>query len=61
FMPAILGRGVIAQFRTVASFHVGFYLALAASLVALYDLWRKHAQHEGMRVQVAGPVEVAGR
>lgn len=40
FTPVVLGRGTIAQFRTVAHFHVGFYLSLAASLVALYDLRR---------------------
>ncbi|MDQ7801411.1 MAG: cytochrome C [Armatimonadota bacterium] len=61
FMPAILGRGVIAQFRTVASFHVGFYLALAASLVALYDLWRKRVQQERVPVRIGGPAEVAAR
>lgn len=61
FMPAILGRGVIAQFRTAASSHVGFYLALAASLVALYDLWRTRVQQERVRVRVAGPAEVAAR
>lgn len=61
FMPAVLGRGVIAQFQTVASFQAGFYLALAASLLALYDLWRKRTRREGARVRVAGPVEVAAR
>lgn len=61
FMPVVLGRGVIAQFQTVASFHVGFYLALAASLLALYDLRRKQVQQERVRVRVAGPVEVAAR
>ncbi len=61
FMPTILGRGVIAQFQTVASLQVGFYLALAASLVALHDLRRKRARHEQARVGVTGPVEVAAR
>jgi len=38
FMPVVLGEGRIAQFRTVASFHVGFYLALGGSLLSLWDL-----------------------
>ncbi len=62
FMPVVLGRGVVAQFRTVATFHVGFYLALAASLVALYDLRR--AQRKIVPARAAGtvrPVGVAGR
>jgi hypothetical protein len=62
FMPVVLGRGGVAQFRTVASFHVGFYLALVASLVALYDLRRRQPQAKpaGARA-VARPAEVAAR
>ncbi|MCS7235529.1 MAG: cytochrome C [Armatimonadota bacterium] len=60
FMPVVLGTGMIAQFRTVASFHVGFYLALLASLVALYDLYCTQPGAERAR-RVAGPAEVAAR
>lgn len=62
FMPVVLGRGVIAQFRTVAQFHVGFYLALGASLLALYDLRRKEPRAAQVRAEsVARPAEVAAR
>ncbi|MDR5697128.1 MAG: cytochrome C [Armatimonadota bacterium] len=40
FMPVILGRGEIAQFATVAMFGPGFFLALAAAGLAIYDLVR---------------------
>ncbi|MCS7171891.1 MAG: cytochrome C [Armatimonadetes bacterium] len=60
FMPVVLGSGVIAQFRTVATFHVGFYLALLASLVALCDLYCRQPRAERAR-PVAGPAEVAAR
>ncbi len=62
FMPVVLGRGVIAQFRTVATFHVGFYLSVLASVVALYDLRR--GQRKAALVRAAGTVravEVAVR
>jgi hypothetical protein len=58
----VLGRGVIAQFRTVATFHVGFYLSVLASVVALYDLRR--GQRKAALVRAAGTVravEVAVR
>lgn len=49
FTPAILGEGVIGQFRTTASFETGFYLAVIAALIALVvTVWewriRSHAQ-----------------
>jgi hypothetical protein len=59
FMPVVLGRGVIAQFQTVATFHVGFYLALAASALALYDLWRRAPEPAAVRpARVARVAEV---
>jgi len=61
-MPVVLGRGVIAQFRTVATLHVGFYLSVLASVVALYDLRR--GQRKAVLVRAAGAVravEVAAR
>jgi hypothetical protein len=42
FMPVILGRGEIAQFATVAMFGPGFFLALAAAALAVYDLVVDH-------------------
>lgn len=56
FTPPILGTGKVGQFGTLASFEIGFYLALAAGVVLLIGLWfhraayrpiiesRKHAQ-----------------
>lgn len=35
FTPKIIGEGTIGQFSTSANFEVGFYMALAASLIAL--------------------------
>lgn len=42
FMPAILGSGGIAQFATWAMFGPGFFLALAAAALAVYDLVGDH-------------------
>ncbi len=61
FMPVLLGRGTIAQFTTIAQFHVGFYVALLASLLALVDL-RRRPRTEVVRPTAAKRlVEVAGR
>ncbi len=61
FMPVLLGTGKIAQFTTIAQFHVGFYVALLASLLALLDL-RRGPQTEVVRPKAAGrPVEVPAR
>jgi hypothetical protein len=35
FTPRLLGEGFIGQFSTVASFGVGFYMALASTLLVL--------------------------
>ncbi len=62
FMPVVLGRGVIAQFRTAATFHVGFYLAVVASGVALWDLRRRQPQAVAVRSKGwAAPTEVAAQ
>jgi len=41
FMPVILGRGRIMQFGTIAWFSAGFFLAVAAAVLALYDFFRE--------------------
>jgi hypothetical protein len=46
FTPPILGEGVIAQFRTVASFEIGLYLAFAAVAVLLAGLWFHRAAYK---------------
>jgi hypothetical protein len=38
FMPVILGRGEIAQFATWTMLGPGFFLALAAAVLAVYEL-----------------------
>jgi copper chaperone NosL len=40
FMPALVGRGEVMQFSTSAMFGLGFFLALAAAALAIYDLRR---------------------
>jgi hypothetical protein len=39
FTPAVLGEGVVGQFRTVAGVEDGFYLATLGSLVILVGLY----------------------
>jgi hypothetical protein len=46
FTPPILGRGVVAQFATVARFEIGFYLALAAVAVVAVALWFHRAAYK---------------
>jgi hypothetical protein len=38
FTPPILGEGVIGQFRTVASVHTGWFLAVSASICILVGI-----------------------
>ncbi|MFZ5825408.1 MAG: cytochrome C [Bacillota bacterium] len=38
FTPAVLGRGTIGQFHTVARFELGFWLALLGAAVAILTL-----------------------
>lgn len=38
FMPALLGRGSLMQFTTVAFFGIGFVFSLGAAVLAAYDL-----------------------
>lgn len=39
FMPPIVGEGKVGQFGTIASFEIGFYIALLAALVILIGLY----------------------
>lgn len=39
FTPPILGEGLVGQFKTIASFQPGFYLALGAGALILVGLW----------------------
>jgi len=46
FTPPLLGEGVIGQFRTLAEFGPGFYLALAAVGVVVVGLWFHRAAYK---------------
>lgn len=39
FVPPILGEGVVGQFRTIAEFQIGLYMAFLASLLILTALY----------------------
>jgi hypothetical protein len=46
FTPPILGEGIIAQFRTVASFGPGLFLAFASVALVLVGLWFHRAAYK---------------
>ncbi len=46
FTPPILGVGKVGQFGTIASFEIGFYLAIAAVIVVLIGLWFHRAAYK---------------
>ena len=46
FTPPLLGEGTIGQFRTLAEFGPGFYLALAAVVAVLAGLWLHRAAYK---------------
>jgi len=46
FTPPVLGEGKVGQFGTLASFEIGFYLAMAALLVVLVGLWFHRAAYK---------------
>jgi hypothetical protein len=39
FVPPILGEGLVGQFKTVAEFQIGLYLAFAASFIVIIGLY----------------------
>jgi hypothetical protein len=46
FTPPLLGEGNIGQFKTVASFGPGLYLAFAVALILLAGLWTHRAAYK---------------
>ena len=46
FTPAIIGEGIVGQFSTTAFFGVGFFIALAASILALVGIIARLRQKE---------------
>ncbi|MBK7180938.1 MAG: cytochrome C [Chloroflexi bacterium] len=51
FVPPIWGEGMVAQFRTIASFQVGIYLAFAAGFLTIAGLY---AQRRAFKPLVEG-------
>jgi len=46
FTPPIVGEGKVGQFGTIASFEIGFYLALASVIIVLIGLWFHRAAYK---------------
>lgn len=46
FTPPLIGEGTIGQFRTLAEFGPGLYLAFAATVVVLAGLWFHRAAYK---------------
>jgi hypothetical protein len=46
FTPKLIGVGTIGQFKTIASFEIGFYLAVLAGLVVLLGLFFHRAAYK---------------
>ncbi len=46
FTPPLFGEGTVGQFGTVASFGIGFYLAMGAVAVVLAGLWFHRAAYK---------------
>jgi copper chaperone NosL len=46
FTPPIVGEGKVGQFGTIASFEIGFYLALASVVIVLIGLWFHRAAYK---------------
>lgn len=63
FTPKLVGEGTIGQFSTHASFELGFFLAVAASIVILIGLWLHRRAYKPLQdarkaVQAAKTTEV---
>jgi hypothetical protein len=46
FTPPLLGVGKVGQFGTIASFDIGFYLAITAVVIVLSGLWFHRAAYK---------------
>ena len=61
FTPPIMGAGTVGQFGTVASFQLGFFIALASVVVVLIGLWFHRRAYKPMieaRKRVAAQLAV---
>jgi hypothetical protein len=54
FVPSVLGRGVIAQFATVATPGAGLYLAILASVLVIIGLYFHRKAYKPLVEQVQG-------
>lgn len=57
FVPSVLGQGVIAQFKTVATPGVGLYLAMIASLLVIVGLFFHRKAYKPLVDSQNGTVE----
>lgn len=59
FVPPLIGKGKVAQFTAFAHFEIGFYLALAGSLLALigFFLSRQKVSREKAEIYQASHVQ----
>lgn len=62
FTPPVLGEGVIGQFRTVASPHVGLYMACVASAIVMVGLYFHRRAYKPLmdRALADEPAKVSG-
>lgn len=54
FVPSVLGRGVIAQFETVATPGIGLYLAILASVLVIMGLYFHRQAYKPLVEQTKG-------
>ena len=54
FVPSVLGSGVIAQFKTVATPGIGLYLAFAASIMIIVGLYFHRKAYKPLVDEVEG-------
>lgn len=54
FVPSVLGRGVIAQFETVATPGIGLYLAILASILVVVGLYFHRKAYKPLVEEVEG-------
>jgi len=54
FVPPILGAGKIAQFSTTATWEIGLYLSIAASVLILVGLYFHRRAYKPLLVDAGG-------
>jgi hypothetical protein len=54
FVPPLLGEGKIAQFATVATWEVGLYMSIAASVLILVGLYFHRRAYKPLLIDSGG-------